>query len=353
MGGSVPVRRWLGIAISAGGAVLLLTSCTFPVRFATPEEVQQATAPTPVSIGGGAAAPAPAPAPGGLDQLQADLRRLINQVGPSIVKVDAGAASGSGLLLDSVGTVVTPASLVAGSQQVTITTSTGQHYSGIVGGADPTTDIAVVRVSGATGLTAATLGDSGAVQLGDVVVVIGHQLAPSGTVSQGIVSQTAGTVTLGSLSLTGVIVTTAPMAAGTSGSALVNIAGQVIGMTTLGPEGAQALGVAIPSNQVNTVAQKLLKGGSVAPSGKAVLGVTVSNASSGGALIQSVVAGGPAASAGMQAGWTIVGIGGHPVSNTAAITPILATYKPGERVTVTVQLPDGSTRSVQVVLGSG
>ena len=333
----------------AGGTVVALAGCTFPVRFATPAEVQQATAPTPAGTGGGGAAAAPAP--GGLDQLQADMRRLIAQVGPSVVRVETASASGSGLLLDSAGTVATPASLVAGSQQVTVTTATGQRYTGFVSGSDAASDIAVVRVSGATGLTATAFGDSGTVQLGDVVVAIGNQIAPSGTVSQGIVSQTAGSMTSGSVQLTGLIVTTAPMAAGTSGSALVNIAGQVIGMTTLGASGTAGQGVAIPSNQVNTIAQQLL--GTGVQSGAASLGLTATDSAGRGARIQSIVAGGPAARAGLQVGWTIVGIGGHSVSSAAAIKPILAGYTPGQAVTVTVQLPNGSTRSVQLVLGSG
>jgi S1-C subfamily serine protease len=153
----------------------------------------------------------------------------------------------------------------------------------------------------------------------------------------------------------GVIVTTAPMSAGSSGSALVNIAGQVIGMTTLGPSSAPTPGVAVPSNQVNAVVQQLLAGrpSPTAPSAKAVLGVNVTDAPGGGATIQSLVAGGPAASAGIQTGWTIVSVGGHPVTNTGALAQILATYTPGQRVPVTVRLPDGSTRSLQVVLGSG
>ena len=267
------LRNWLGTAVLGGGTALVLASCALPVRFATPEEVQQATNPTPITVGGGG--PAPAPAPGGLDQIQADLRRLISQVGPSVVRIDTGTASGNGLLLDSVGTVVTPASLVAGSQQVTVTTSSGQKYTAIVAGSDANSDVALVRVSGATGLTPAPFGDSTGVQLGDVVVSIGSK-----SVSQGIVSQIAS----------GLIVTTAPAGSEGSGSALVNIAGQVIGMTTLGSQGA--LGVAIPSNQVNTVAQQLLKGGSPTPSGKAFLGVTLTDATGGGAQVQSVVAGG-------------------------------------------------------------
>jgi putative serine protease PepD len=338
------------MAVSAGGAVALLGACTFPVRFATPAEVAQATNPTPPSTGGGSA-PAPA-APSGLDQVQADLRRLIAQVGPTVVRVDAGTVSGSGLLIDAQGTVVTPASLVAGSQQVTVTIASGQQYSGTVSGSDPASDIAVVRVTGASGLTPVTFGDSTAVQVGDVVLAVGNQVAPSGTVSQGIVSGTAGSMPAGSVTITGLLLTTAPMAAGTSGSALVNIAGQVIGMTTLGAAGSPGLAVAIPSNQVNTIAQKLLAGGTGQQAGTAHLGVTATDAQGGGALIQSVVAGGPAARAGLQAGWTILGIGGHSVANAAALGPILAGYAPGQRVALTVQLPNGSTRSISVVLGA-
>jgi len=339
--------RWLGIAIAGGTAAAVLSSCTFPVRFATPAEVAQATNPTPATI---LAPPAPAVPPGGLTQIQAELRQLIAQVGPSVVRVDAGGASGSGLLLDATGTVVTPASLVTGSQQVTITTASGQHYTGTVSGSDAGTDVAVIRVTGASGLTPAAFGDSAGVQVGDVVVAIGNQVAPSGTASQGIVSGTAGTLTSDAQTLTGLIQTTAPMATGTSGSALVNIAGQVIGMTTLGASGAPTAAVAIPSNQLNTVAQRLISG--AATQGTAHLGVATTNAPNGGALIQSVITGGPAARAGMQAGWTIIGIGGQSVSNSAAVAQILAAYKPGQSVVVTVRLPNGSTRSIPVVLGT-
>ena len=335
------------MAMSAGGAVALLGACTFPIRFATPAEVAQATNPTPPSTGG--AAPAPA---GGIGQVQADLRRLIAQVGPSVVRVDAGTVSGSGLVIDAQGMVVTPASLVAALQQVTITIASGQTYSGTVSGSDPASDIAVIRVTGASGLTAVTFGDSAAVQLGDVVLAVGNQVAPSATVSQGIVSGTAGTITAGSATVTGLLQTTAPVASGTSGSALVDVAGQVIGMTTLGSAGSPGLVLAIPSNQVNTIAQKLLGGGSGQQAGSAHLRVTATDAPGGGALIQSVVAGGPAARAGLQTGWTILGIGGHSVRNAAAIGPILAGYLPGQVVALTVQLPNGSTRSIQVVLGA-
>ncbi|TMF15792.1 MAG: PDZ domain-containing protein [Chloroflexi bacterium] len=117
-------------------------------------------------------------------------------------------------------------------------------------------------------------------------------------------------------------------------------------MTTLGSAGASALGNAIPSNQVNTVAQQLLKGGSPTPSGKAFLGVSLTDATGGGAQVQSVVAGGPAATAGIQSGWTILAIGGHSVTNAAAVAPILAIYAPGQRVAVTVRLPNGSRKVI-------
>jgi putative serine protease PepD len=324
----------------------VLAACTFPVRFATPAEVAQATAPTPIAIGGSA----PPPAPGGLTQLQADLRRLVAQVGPSVVRVAAGGLTGSGLVIDSQGTIVTPASLVSGSQQVTVTTGAGQQFTGTVLGTDAASDVAVIRVTGASTLPALTLGDSSAVQLGDVVVAVGNQLAPSGTVSQGIVSGTAGTIPVGSATVTGLIQTTAPVASGTSGSALVNVAGQVIGMTTLGSAGSSGLGVAIPINQISAIVQKYA--GSGTPAGAATLGITASDASGGGAVVQSVVAGGPAAKAGVQVGWILVGIAGHPVANAAAIGQILASYQPGQQVVLTVQLPNGSTRSVSVVLGA-
>jgi putative serine protease PepD len=275
---------------------------------------------------------------------------LIAQVGPSVVRVDAGAASGSGLVIDAQGTIVTPASLVAGLQQVTITVASGQQYSGTVAGSDPASDVAVIRITGAAALIAVTLADSGTVQVGDVVVAVGHQVVPSGTASYGIVSGLAGTLSSGSLTLTGLVQTTAPMASGTSGSALVNISGQVIGMTTLGASAFPGPGVAIPSNQVSAVSKTLLAGGTQA--GTAYLGVTSADATGGGALIQSVAAGSPGAVAGLQAGWIILAIDGQSVARAASIAQILATHKPGQRVVLTVQLPNGSTRSIPVVLGT-
>jgi putative serine protease PepD len=341
---SILLRRALGVAISAGGAAVLLGACAFPIRFATPAEVAAAKAPPPATI---VAPAAPAAPPGGLTQIQADLRRLIAQVSPSVVRIDAGSVSGSGLLIDAQGTVAAPASLVAGLQQVTVTTSSGQQYSGTVTGSDAASDVAVIKISGATGLTAVTFGDSTSVQLGDVIVAVGDQ-----TVSQGIVSGTSWTMASGSVTLTGLIQTTAPMASGTSGSALVNVTGEVVGMTTLGAAGSPGTGVAIPSNQVATVAQKLLAGGSTTQPGTGHIGVTVTNATGGGALVQSVTPGGPAARAGLQAGWTILAINGRPVANSAALGQILSGYTSGQRVVLTVQLPGGATRSIPVVLGA-
>ena len=338
------LRRALGIAVSTGGAIVLLSACSFPIRFATPAEVAAAKAPPPATIVAPAAPPA---APGGLTQVQADLRKLIAQVSPSVVRVDAGLASGSGLLIDAQGTVVTPASLVAGVQQVTVTTASGQQYPGTVTGADASSDVAVIKVSGASGLAAVTFGDSTTVQPGDVVVAVGN-----GAVSEGIVSGTSGTMASGSVTLTGLLQTTAPMAAGTSGSALVNVAGEVIGMTTLGAAQSSGPGVAIPSNQVSSVAQKIIAGGSITQPGTGHLGVTVADAPGGGALVKSVTAGGPAARAGLQAGWTILAVNGRPVANSAALGQILSGYSSGQRVVLTVQLPGGATRSIPVVLGA-
>src|SRR5439155_1695299 len=248
------LRAWVAIAISTCGVAALLAACTIPVRFATPEEVRQATAPSPAPVSTGGSTTIVG---GGLDQVQADLRRLIAQAGPSVVRVETASASGSGLLLDAAGTIVTPASLVAGAQPVTITTAAGQRYAGTVSGSDPASDVAVIRVSGATGLAAATFADSGTVQVGGVVVAVGNQLPPS-----------------------------------------------------------------------------------------------VTDASGGGALIQSVAAGGPAARAGIQPGWVIVAIGGQTVPNAAAVGQIVAGRAPGQQVTVAVRLPNGSSRSIPVVLGT-
>jgi S1-C subfamily serine protease len=347
-------------------AAILASACSSPVRLATPAEIAQANRPSPAAAnagagdagtgsGGAQASPAPGAAggSGALAQLQAELRQLIAQVSPSVVEVDADSRVGSGVIFDSQGSIVTNAHIVDGARTVNIRTADGRTLAATVRGSNAASDLAVIRVA-PDGLKAATFGDSGQVQVGDVVVAIGSPAGTSGSLSQGIVSGLKGSVQTGSgMTLANLLETTAAIGPGGSGGALVNIAGQVIGILTLGANSSAgtAAGVAIPSSQAAAVAKQLIGTSPATQSASAYLGVATTSAPGGGALVASVVAGGPAAKAGVAAGWVITGIGGHQVADSNAVLQALAGFKAGDHVALTARLPDGSSRTVQVTLG--
>jgi putative serine protease PepD len=354
------------VALAVAGA---LAGCAAPVRLATPAEVRQAEvqqSPTPAA-GAGAATPAPAgspspaPAPSGsgaLAQLQGELRRLVEQVTPSVVQIESSGGLGSGVVTDAQGDVVTNAHVVGSDRSFTVRTSDGSAHPGTLVGTYPANDLAVVRLSGATGLKPADFGDSSAVRVGDIVLTVGSPLGLSDSVSEGIVSGTGRAQSEGNgVTLTELIQITAAISPGNSGGALVDIAGHVIGVPTLGAGAeprsgpASGIGFAIPSSQVTSVTRQLISGGTVTSTGTPYLGISTSPSSGGGALIGSVVAGGPADAAGVRPGWVVTGLGGRAVSDPSSIGQVLSGLKPGDRVDLTAQLPDGSKRTVTITLG--
>ena len=356
---------------TAGLALLLvaaLAACSSPVRLATPAEIKQATEPT-ASPAAGNAAPNPAaspgaggtatPATGGLAELQAEYHALIAAVLPSIVEIDTSGGLGSGIVIDAQGDIATNAHVVSGETRFTVRSSDGTQYQATLVAAANSNDLAVIKAANpGASLKPATFGDSSKVALGDIVVAVGSPLGLSDSVSEGIVSGTGRTQPEGNgVTLTDLIQTTAAINPGNSGGALVDIAGEVIGMPTLGasstPRGGAAggIGFAISSNQVVTITQQLASGGTVTHTGIAFLGISTSDSPKGGAQVGSVVSGGPADKAGIKAGWVITGIGGKTVPDANGVGTALSSFKPGQKVDVKATLPDGSTKTLSVTLG--
>lgn len=344
-------------------AAILATACSSPVRLATPAEVAQANRPSPSPAGGdsgtgsGAGQPSPGPSAsggsGGLSQLQAELRQLVAQVGPSVVEVDADSRVGAGVIFDSQGDIVTNAHLVDGAATLNVKTADARTLTAKLVGSNAAADLAVIRVA-PDGLKPATFGDSTQVQVGDMVLAIGSPTAATGSAGQGIVSGLKGSEqTASGVSLANLLQTTAPVGPAGSGGALVNIDGQVVGILTLGASAGAGTpaALAIPSSQAAAVAQQLAGTAPATQAGAAYLGVSTTSAPNGGALVASVVAGGPAARAGVAAGWVITAIGGHQVADSNGVGQVLAGFKAGDQVALTVRLPDGSSRTVQVTLG--
>ncbi len=374
----------LALVVATG---LALTACSFPVRPATSAEISRSSPVSPAAVpsargslapGSGVAAPSPSASPpagavpaapagsGALAQLQADLRQIVDQVLPSVVEIDTGGGLGSGVVMNASGDIVTNAHVVEGGAGLTVKTAGGQSFPASMVASYPSSDLAVVRVASASGdgrpfLEPATFGDSSQVHVGDIVLAIGSPLGLLDSVSEGIVSGTGRSQPEGGgVILPDLIQTTAAVNPGNSGGALVDIGGQVIGIPTLGAGGsprggaAPGIGFAISSNQVKSVTSQPPPApsgqGSVAAGG-AYLGVSVA-AASGGALITSVVPGGPADDAGVLAGSLITALGGRAVSDPSVIAQILSGRRPGDTISLTVQLPSGSSHTFQVVLGT-
>jgi putative serine protease PepD len=298
---------------------------------------------------------------------------------PSVVTVyvssNANSGSGSGVVLTEDGYVLTNNHVVAidggGQGTVQVRTSDGTLYDATVVGTDPASDLAVLQLDGAGGLTPATFADSDEVQVGDVAVAIGAPLGLPNTVTDGIISATGRAVATGSTEDDATVIdalqTDAAINPGNSGGALVNGAGEVIGINTAiatvasGMPGSQSqsgnigVGFAIPSNTAERIAREIIDTGAAT---RAYLGVRARTQSNGansevgtGAEIDSVESGSAAADAGLQPGDVITAVGDRPVTTATELTAAVRSQAPGEKVALTVRRGAGA-QTVEVTLGS-
>ncbi|MEU9506945.1 trypsin-like peptidase domain-containing protein [Micromonospora sp. NPDC048170] len=281
----------------------------------------------------------------------ADLPRIAAAVQPSVVSIATDNGEGSGVILTADGFVLTNNHVVASGSgdSVVVTFADGKTAQAKIVGTDPKTDLAVLKVSGVSDLKAATFGDSDAMQVGDQVLALGSPLGLQGSVTAGILSARDRTIQAGSneqrqqpnqgaSSIAGLLQTDAPINPGNSGGALVNTRGEVIGINTAiatagqGSGGNIGVGFAIPSNKAKDVAGKLQRGEKVShPS----LGVSVTAAEGGGALVAAVTPGSAAEKAGLQRGDVITRFGDKAVNDSDDLVGAVQAGKVGDRVEVT------------------
>ncbi len=258
----------------------------------------------------------------------------------SVVNISTGTGEGSGVILTEDGYILTNNHVVesASGSSVTVTLSDGKKVKATIVGTDPKTDLAVVKAD-ASGLKAATLGDSNRVAVGDTVLAIGSPLGLQGSVTSGIISAKDRTIGVGesrSGSLSGLLQTDAPINPGNSGGALVNMAGDVIGINTAiatsgGGEGNIGVGFAIPSTKAKQVAEQLIKGQKVS---HPFLGVSVTPNETGGAKIGTISPNSPAAAAGLKEGDVITKFGDRVVNDSDDLVSAVQSGTVGDRVTV-------------------
>ena len=308
------------------------------------------------------------------NNIEAVREAVIAKVRPAVVEVNVttsnGGAIGSGVIIDGRGYIVTNNHVVDGAQSLEVVLFDGTHMTAQVVGTDPADDLAVIKVTPPkNGLTTLKLGDSSQLKVGEDVLAVGNPLGITQTVTNGIISALDRSVSegQGGATIPDAIQTDAPINPGNSGGALVDLQGNLIGIPTLtaiDPEfntPASGVGFAIPSNRVAFIVPQIIQTGQVTHTGRAVLGVEITDVSASvaaqdnlsvdyGALIVSVVQGGPAANAGLQAGDVIVQINSTPVNDTQSLGDALTTHNPGE--TVAVHIYRGSQQLiVNVQLG--
>ncbi|MEV7807206.1 trypsin-like peptidase domain-containing protein [Microbispora sp. NPDC088329] len=300
-------------------------------------------------------------------ELETTYEQVIKRVLPSIVQITTGEALGSGIVYDTDGHILTNAHVVGAATEFQVTLATGgKPRRAHLVSSYPAGDLAMIQVENATGLTPATFGRSANLKVGQIVLAMGNPLGFSGSVTQGIVSALGRTVTGekhaggGAATIANAVQTSAPINPGNSGGALVDLSGQVIGIPTLAavdPQqgAAPGLGFAIPSDTATDVARQIIRYGRVVNSHRAALGVRVGTAvdASGepvGVAVGSVSPGGGADRAGIRPGDVIVKVEGTPTPTASALSQILATLKPGDRVRVELMRPDGTRKTINVVL---
>jgi putative serine protease PepD len=284
---------------------------------------------------------------------------VVRQVQPQVAQIRTDTGLGSGVIFDAKGDIVTNAHVVAGSSSVSVTLADGRRFSAHVVGSYAPDDLAVVSIGGGYRIRPATFADSSKVDVGDLVLAVGNPLGLQSSVTDGIVSGVGRDVSEGQgVVLPNAIQTSAPINPGNSGGALVDLEGQVIGIPTLAASNPQiggtaaGIGFAIPSNVVTDIAGQIVRRGHVVSSHRAALGVSLSDNPAGtGAVVAAVQSGGPAEKAGVAAGDTIEAIDGKRVTSADDLATVLAAMAPGQKVTVVVTRPAGTTSTHTVTLG--
>ena len=261
-------------------------------------------------------------------------------------------AEGTGFEIDSKGNIMTAEHVVDGAQSITVQFQDGSTAKATLVGSDKTTDTAVIHVDkSASDLHPLALGNSSSVQPGQGVVAIGSPFGLPETMTAGIVSATNRTITApNQFSITGAIQTDAAINHGNSGGPLIDTAtNTVIGINDQiesDTNDNSGVGFAVPIDSSKAVAQTLIAGGTVQ---HAYMGIHIEDTADGAKVI-SVVAGSPAAKAGLKVGDVITSFDGHETTSADALTAAVFNAKSGDTVTVTVHR-DGATKHLSVTLG--
>ena len=345
---------------------------------------------------------APAPRepsePAAVGEEDLSVRDVYREDGPGVVSVDvtsqeSGPGGGSGFVLDEGGHIVTNQHVVEGAEEISVKFAGGERKAAELIGEDPSTDVAVIRVDAPESmLRPLTLGDSGALGVGDPVIAIGNPLNFGISVTTGIVSGLGRSIEApNGFTIDNAVQTDAAISSGNSGGPLFDARGTVIGINSqvasAGSQGvAQGVGFAVPIDTVRGVVEELITTGEVVHGFIGVqmfqFGIDEISAYTGlsteelsdryglpanGALVNSVTPGGPAEEAGISGGGSedieavpgvpvggdvITAVDGEKVTASDDVIAAVNATDPGDRLTLTVVSPNEDPREVEVTIAS-
>jgi Do/DeqQ family serine protease len=268
-----------------------------------------------------------------------------------------GRASGSGVIVDPKGYILTNNHVIENAREITVRLSDSRKFSATLVGRDPKTDLAVLKVEAPAALPAAELADSDRLRVGQWAIAIGNPFGLDRTVTVGIISATART-RVGVATYENFIQTDASINPGNSGGPLLNVDGKVIGINTAIVASGQGIGFSIPINEAKAVMAQLIAKGRVVRGwlGVAIQDITDELASSfgvrerEGVLVADVMKGSPAEAAGLRAGDVVVEMNGVRIREVPDLQRRVAGLAPGERVRIVV-MRDGARQPSTVTIG--
>lgn len=305
------------------------------------------------------------------------------RAGPAVVQIRTGAevdpnattipeqGVGSGVIFNSNGWILTNRHVVAGSTTVTVELKDGTEYTGTIYGIDTLTDLAIVKVE-ATGQTAAAIGDSDGLRVGQLVVAIGSPLGTfSNTVTSGIVSAKGRTIQTEGSQLNNLIQTDAAINPGNSGGPLLDATAAVVGINTAIARDSTGIGFSIPINLAKPLMEQAIAGQPLARPYIGIRFVRIDGQRAkdlnlpvnAGAYVRildsneqptdqnAVTSGSPAASAGIQTGDIVVSINGKAIDQENPLDTLLTQFSPGETVTLGI-VRNGEHSTANVTLGT-
>lgn len=281
-------------------------------------------------------------------------------VAPSVVRIDTPTGTGSGIIYDSAGAVVTNAHVVRGAESVEIQLADGTRATGKVLGSDPNVDIAIVQIQENYTFKQASFASLETVRVGQLAVAIGSPFGLEQSVTAGIVSAInravpSANIEDGSRTIVEMIQTDAPINPGNSGGALVDRQGRVVGMNTLirtdgTVEGNLGVGFAIPTDTIFLVTERIINGESLE---NGFLGISGQNPTIGraGALIIDVVEDSPASISGLESGDLIIEIDDSPILGMSELAARIRLSSPGTTIEIEI-IRNGEQVSLPVTLGT-